>query len=191
MLVSIYHIYICINLVVFLVLNKMASTRVLSRLLVPKNLHRLSTIGANQGPVRQFWHHHHHHRRELPVISNVIERWEKEFDRMQEQFNNFFQNMKTDRVVPSANKNLLVTESDGSKKFHLSFNVHGFDPEEIKIKTHNGTITISARKENKVTLFFFLLSLQFSSSPFRRQIPMPYKNSHKHIPYPKASNSMI
>jgi HSP20 family molecular chaperone IbpA len=111
----------------------MATTRVVTRLLAPKNLHRLSS-----GPqVRYFWHHHHH-RRNVPDInispvSNFFERWEKEFDRMRQKFNDF-----------------VLTESDGSKKFHLSVNVHGFEPEEIKIKTQNGLITISAKKEKKV-----------------------------------------
>lgn len=45
---------------------------------------------------------------------------------------------------------LIVTESDGSRKFHLSFDIHGFEPEEIKIKTENRTLTISAKKEKKV-----------------------------------------
>lgn len=98
----------------------MASTRALLR-----------TIVSTRGPVRQFWHHHYY-RRELPVISNMIERWEKEF-------NHLFERMKK--------SDLTMPESNGLKKFHLSCNVHGFQPEEIKIKTHNGTLTISARKE--------------------------------------------
>jgi hypothetical protein len=34
-------------------------------------------------------------------MSNVFERWEKEFDRMQQQFNNFFQDLKNNRTVTS------------------------------------------------------------------------------------------
>jgi len=128
-----------------------------SRLLALKNLSRLSTIGT-----RYFWHHHHHPRRNLPEtyfgsVSNVFERWEKEFDRMQEQFNNFFRDLKNNQVVTSysvGENDSIITESDGTKKFHLSLNVRDFQPEEIKIKTQNGTLTISAKKEKKVTISF-------------------------------------
>jgi HSP20 family molecular chaperone IbpA len=43
-----------------------------------------------------------------------------------------------------------VTQADGSRKFQLLFAMHGFQPEEVKIKTHNGSLTISAKKEKKV-----------------------------------------
>ncbi len=77
-------------------------------------------------------------------MPNVFERWEKEFDRMKQKFND-----------------LILTESNGSKKFHLSLNVHGFEPEEIKITTQNGTITISAKKEKKVKIFISIEKSKF------------------------------
>jgi len=46
--------------------------------------------------------------------------------------------------------NEIVTQSDGSRKFQLLFDMHGFQPEEVKIKTQNGSLTISAKKEKKV-----------------------------------------
>ena len=45
--------------------------------------------------------------------------------------------------------NMIVTEADGSRKFQLAFDMRGFEPEEVKIKTQNGTLTISAKKEKK------------------------------------------
>lgn len=47
---------------------------------------------------------------------------------------------------------MIVTESDGSRKFQLAFDMRGFEPEEVKIKTHSGKITISAKKEKKVRM---------------------------------------
>jgi len=83
----------------------MASSRVVSRLLTPITLSRLSAVSNKSSPIRYFWHHHHQ-RRNLPEtyfgsMSNVFERWEKEFDRMQQQFNNFFQDLKNNRTVTS------------------------------------------------------------------------------------------
>lgn len=49
-----------------------------------------------------------------------------------------------------ANDSMIVTESDGSRKFQLAFDMHGFEPEEVKIKTQNGQLTVSAKKERKV-----------------------------------------
>jgi HSP20 family molecular chaperone IbpA len=47
---------------------------------------------------------------------------------------------------------MIVTESDGSRKFHLAFDIRGFEPEEVKIKTQNGTLIVSAKKEKKVRI---------------------------------------
>ena len=146
----------------------MASSRVVSRLITPTTLSRLSTIGSKSVPVRNFWHHHH--RKGLPevygsAVSNAFQRWEKEFERMQEQFGNFFQDIKSNRS-PGRNfseNDMIVTEPDGSKKFHLSLNINGFEPEEIKIKTQSGTLTISAKKEKKVkkNLVILICNLHF------------------------------
>jgi HSP20 family molecular chaperone IbpA len=119
-------------------------------------LSRLSTISSKSGPVRSFCNHHH---RNLPETyfgsaSNIFKIWEKEFERMQQQFDNYFRDLKNNQPItnysPYLENDLIITESDGSRKFHLSLNTHGFGPEDIKIKTQNGTLTISARKEGKV-----------------------------------------
>jgi hypothetical protein len=47
---------------------------------------------------------------------------------------------------------LIITHPDGSRKFYLSLNIHGFEPEEVKIKTQNDTLIISAKKENEVRI---------------------------------------
>ncbi len=70
----------------------MASSRIVSRLLVPTTLSRLSTIGNTSGPVRHLFSRN---PRNLPDIflgssSNVFRDLEKEFERMQRQFDNYF-----------------------------------------------------------------------------------------------------
>lgn len=70
----------------------MASSRVVSRLLVPTTLSRLSTVGSVGSPVRHFIYRN---PKNLPDIflgssSNVFRDLEKEFDRMQRQFDHFF-----------------------------------------------------------------------------------------------------
>lgn len=47
---------------------------------------------------------------------------------------------------------MIVTEADGTRKFQLAFDMRGFEPEEVKIKTQNGAMTISAKKEKKVRI---------------------------------------
>jgi hypothetical protein len=70
----------------------MASSRIVSRLLVPTTLNRLSTIGSTSGPVRHIFFDN---SRNLPDIfhgssSNVFRDLEREFDRMQQRFDNYF-----------------------------------------------------------------------------------------------------
>jgi hypothetical protein len=70
----------------------MASSRIVSRLLVPTTLSRLSTIGNTSGPVRHFFSRN---PTNLPDIflgssSNVFRDLEREFDRMQRRFDNYF-----------------------------------------------------------------------------------------------------
>lgn len=70
----------------------MASSRIVSRLLVPTTRSCLSTIGNTSGPVRYFFNRN---PRNLPDIflgssSNVFRDLEREFDRMQRQFDNYF-----------------------------------------------------------------------------------------------------
>jgi len=138
----------------------MASSRIVSRLLVPTTLSRLSSIGNTSGPVRHFFSHN---PKNLPDIflgssSNVFRDLEREFDRMQRQFDNYFRggsNTNDNRSLVNysrggTNENdMIVTESDGSRKFQLAFDMRGFDPEEVKIKTQNGRLSISAKKEKK------------------------------------------
>jgi hypothetical protein len=68
----------------------MASSRIVSRL-IPATLSRLSTIGNTSSPVRHFFSRN---PRNLPDIflgstSNVFRDLEREFDRMQRQFDNY------------------------------------------------------------------------------------------------------
>jgi HSP20 family molecular chaperone IbpA len=46
--------------------------------------------------------------------------------------------------------NMIVTGSDGSRKFQLAFDIRGFEPEEVKIKTQTRALIVSAKKEQKV-----------------------------------------
>lgn len=82
----------------------MASSRIISRLLVPTTLSRLSTIGNIGCSVRYFFNRN---PRNLPDLflgstSNVFRDLEKEFDRMQRQFDNFFRSS-----VPTNNRSLV------------------------------------------------------------------------------------
>ncbi|CAF1022180.1 unnamed protein product [Adineta ricciae] len=141
----------------------MALARVTQRLFVPR---LAKIVGSQTGSTRHFFHRHHYHKY-LPETSfasmaNVFQRWEKEFERMQGQFNKFFQDSKTDRSVMdltfdgnnklcAAENDFIITEPDGSRKFHLSLNTHGFGPEDIKIKVQQGSLSVSAKKEKKST----------------------------------------
>ncbi|CAF3310654.1 unnamed protein product [Rotaria socialis] len=137
----------------------MTSSRIISRLIVPTTLSRLATLGNINGPVR---HLVYRSPRNLPGVflgstSNIFRDLEREFDRMQRQFDNYFRgNVANDNrsLINSSHDNIqenqtIITELDGSRKFQLTFDMRGFEPEEVKIKTHNGSLMISAKKEKK------------------------------------------
>ncbi|CAF1010975.1 unnamed protein product [Didymodactylos carnosus] len=95
------------------------------------------------------------------AASNVFRNFEKELDRAQRQFNGlsnrseFGSNSRNlARVMQYPNErpaqsDMIVTESDGTRKFLISFDMHDFEPEEVKIITENGVLTITAKKEKK------------------------------------------
>jgi len=79
----------------------MASSRIISRLLVPTTLSRLSTIGNTSGPIRHIFYRN---PRNLPDIflgstPNVFRDLEKEFQRMQRQFDNYFNGSNDNRSL--------------------------------------------------------------------------------------------
>jgi hypothetical protein len=84
----------------------MASSRIVSRLLTPTTLGRLSIIGNTSVPVRHFFNHN---SRNLPDVflgsaSNVFRDLEKEFDRMQSRFDNYFQGTNENRSLANTSR---------------------------------------------------------------------------------------
>lgn len=109
----------------------MATTRLISRIPTP----RMSTI-------RTIWSHPRRHFPEkyFTQFNEMFDQWKKHFDQ--------FGTAPLATTVTS--KDWIVTDSNGEKKFHLSFNVQDFKPEEIKIKTEKNLLTIAAKKENQI-----------------------------------------
>jgi len=140
----------------------MSSSRIVSRLLLPTTRYGLSMMGHTGAPVRTFFYRN---PRNLPDVflgssSHVFRDLEREFDRMQRQFDHFFRGGSANNAGDNQaltnytrggtnERDMIVTESDGSRKFQLAFDMRGFEPEEVKIKTQNGTLTVSAKKEKK------------------------------------------
>ena len=79
----------------------MASSRIVSRLLVPTTRRGLSMIGNTSGPIRTIFYRN---PRNLPDIflgssSNVFRDLEREFERMQRNFDHFFRGSNTNNTV--------------------------------------------------------------------------------------------
>jgi len=91
--------------------------------------------------------------------ANIFRNLEREFDRVQQQVDRRWLGQQDDqsdksRSLTTQNNrfdqhDMIVTDSDGTRKFRLAFNLEGFEPEEVKIKTNNGMITITAKTEKK------------------------------------------
>lgn len=79
----------------------MASSRIGSRLLVPTTRCGLSMIGNTSGPIRTFFYRN---PRNLPDVflgssSNVFRDLEREFERMQRNFDHFFRGSNANNTV--------------------------------------------------------------------------------------------
>jgi len=97
------------------------------------------------------------------TASNVFRGLEREFDRMQRQLDNSFGGLTSGLTSPTSDNrslaqlpyegrdqaDMITTDADGARKFHLNFDMRGFEPEEIKIKTQNGMLVVSAKREEK------------------------------------------
>lgn len=87
----------------------MASSRIVSRLLVPATRGGLSLIGHTGGPTRTFFYRN---SRNLPEIflgssANVFRDLEREFERMQRQFDHVFRGGASNNA--NANDNRALT----------------------------------------------------------------------------------
>ena len=43
---------------------------------------------------------------------------------------------------------MTITDANRSREVQLAFNIRGFEPEEVKIQTQHGRLTISAIRKN-------------------------------------------
>lgn len=100
----------------------MASSRILSRVLVPTKLNRLAVLGNGQGPIRHFFYRN---PRNLPDVflgstSNMFRDLEREFERMQRQFDHFFRNNASS---DNNNNRSLVDYSRGGNNGKFCFDI--------------------------------------------------------------------
>ena len=99
----------------------MAATRIVSRLRVPTTLNRLSAIGNSSGPVRHFFSRNLPDLHFGPSSNNIFRDMEKQFDRMQRQFDHYFRGLTgaTGRANRS-NTNSLVNYPSGFANGRIS-----------------------------------------------------------------------
>lgn len=99
----------------------MASSRIISRILVPTTLGRLSTMGNMSGQVRHFFNRNPNNLPDLFFGStrNVFRDLDREFERMQKQFDNYFRDFTGTNNRPLAN--FLRTGANGKYFYFLLF----------------------------------------------------------------------
>jgi len=132
------------------------------RIMLPRTLSLLTRIQPkllSSSSVRTYYRNPWFNDSIFGSASNVFRGLEREFDRMQRQFDNslggFISPASESRSLAQLpyegrdQSDMITTEADGTRKFHLSFDMRGFEPEEIKIKTQNGMLVVSAKREEK------------------------------------------
>jgi len=84
---------------------------------------------------------------------------EREMSRMNEEMGKMFQSMQKSQPLKNVDdwrltenfrmENPIQTFQDGSRKFHLQFDMRQFKPEEIQVKTSGNTLSVAAKHDEK------------------------------------------
>ena len=97
-----------------------------------------------------------------PVREHRMNNFEGEMRRMNDDMNKMMSNMN--RMMPMSGNvddlrltenfkmdNPIQTAPDGSRKFHLEFDMRQFKPEEIQVRTAGNTLSVHGKHEEKDT----------------------------------------
>ena len=84
--------------------------------------------------------------------SNLMRDLDREFQRTRSQLEKNFFNFDTGLLSRPMEKSIdpIVVDKDGNRRFLMSFNLEGFSPEEVKVKTEGNSLCVSAKKEKQV-----------------------------------------
>ena len=84
--------------------------------------------------------------------SNLMRDLDREFQRTRSQLEKNFFNFDTGLLSRPMEKSIdpIVVDKDGNRRFLMSFNLEGFSPEEVKVKTEGKSLCVSAKKEKQV-----------------------------------------
>jgi len=102
------------------------------------------------------------------MASNLMRSIEREFDHARRMFGRNLISLPDPTSLfrigelPSTSQSneLVQLDNEGNRKLHIDFDMSGFQPEEIKVRTQNHNLIISAKKEKKVS-FSFLIRLSY------------------------------
>jgi HSP20 family molecular chaperone IbpA len=94
----------------------------------------------------------------MGLASNLMRNLDREFDavrsRMMDSIGTMNRGMFDDlSITPN---DFITTDKDGNRKFELNFNLQGFSPEEIKVKTEGRHLVVQAKKEQSSKDQYFL-----------------------------------
>jgi len=111
------------------------------------------------------------------MVSNLMRDLDREFQRTRKQIGNNFFNMDTGLQSLPIEKSLIdpiVADKDGNRRFLMKFDMKGFTPEEIKVKTEGKNLQISAKREKQVKnsfpCGFFCTNFNFNSILDRQRL---------------------
>jgi HSP20 family molecular chaperone IbpA len=111
------------------------------------------------------------------MVSNLMRDLDREFQRTRKQIGNNFFNMDTGLQSLPIEKSLIdpiVADKDGNRRFLMKFDMKGFTPEEIKVKTEGKNLRISAKREKQVKSSvpcrFFCTNFNFNSILDRQRL---------------------
>jgi HSP20 family molecular chaperone IbpA len=98
------------------------------------------------------------------MASNLMRSIEREFDNARRLFGRNLISLPDptslfrigELPATAQSSDLVQVDNEGNRKLHIEFDMSGFQPEEIKVRTQNHNLIISAKREKKVSHSFFL-----------------------------------
>lgn len=93
------------------------------------------------------------------LASSLMRSLDREFNQMRSSMlpsllggTSFLPSPKMFDLAPARmqQEDAIITDEQGNRKFHLEFDLRGFEPDEVKVKTEHKMLTVSAKKEKKV-----------------------------------------
>jgi len=92
----------------------------------------------------------------LGAASDMIRSMDREFDAVRNRMLHNFSQAQSWSNPDISSHDMIKVDKDGNRNFEIAFDMRGFKPEEIKVKTEGRLLVVKAKKESTTDGDYFL-----------------------------------